>query len=252
MLERFSSDSRLPAKRMREYVSVMRAVWAQNHGVDASFEGDFYQVIRPGPGGLAPASDQAAGGAPGVVVAAVSDPMIATAAATADGILGFPFTSLGDLEQRVLPNVERELHANRRERQGFRVGQSIVVSAAPDRATALSRAKEQVAWYGQRKLYAPVFASAGSEDLVDALTSAAPAPGDGMAERLISDDQAQRFVACGTPEEVQQQVSALAERVDDVILAPPWVGLDRHEQADAFAALVEVCAPARDAAGNPA
>jgi hypothetical protein len=45
-------------------------------------------------------------------------------------------------------------------------------------------------------------------------------------KHLVTDEMAQTFVVCGTPDEVRERVSVIWEHADSATLTPPSYGLD--------------------------
>ncbi len=236
--ERFSSDFARPAKRMAEYVEAMQTVWAMERGQDETFEGELYQVLRPGLGGRGTATDRAL---PRVYVAAVGPLMAAAAATHADGILGHPFTSDPYLADDVLPRVEHALAEAGRERSEFTVCSGVILSIAEDREVAVREAKQQIAFYGTTPNYRPVFASYGDEALTDQLRTVFkrdPRDLDALVA-AVPDEAVERYAVAGTPDEVRDRLPALESQVDHLILGGAWYGVSSQRLAENLAAILD-------------
>jgi len=241
MSERFSAEASLPAKRMREYMSAMQAVWRQNLGEEAFFDGQFYKVLRPGPGGLVTRGTP--GDVPGLLLAAQTGAMLRAATGLADGVIGPAFASEKFVTDWALPLVADGLDAAGRSRSSFAVHQGLVVSIDHDRQVAMDRARRQVAWLARQKNYDPIFRESGDAELAqEAQKAAKQGP---LPLSAFSDTVTQRYAVVATPDEAQQRLSAWGRHVDHLILSTPWVDLAPAEHADAFAAMVESCAPGR-------
>ena len=236
--ERFSSAFDQPAKRMAEYVQAMQAVWRMERGEDVRFDGEIYQVLRPGLGGLGRAGDRAM---PRVHVAAVGPLMTAAAARYADGILGHPFTSDRYLTDDVLPRVEQALDEAGRTRADFQVCQGVILCIADDREVAVREAKQQIAFYGTTPNYRPVFASYGDEHLTDQLRRVFKETNQDL-EALIAavpDEAVDRYAVAGTPDEVTDKLAEIEQHVDHLILGGAWYKVPSQRLAENLFAILE-------------
>src|SRR5262245_52275135 len=89
--KRFSMPWSQPAKRMREYILALRAIWGSwNEGTPLKFEGEFYRHTLMTPF-FAPTPNKH--GAPKVFLAAVGEKMTEVAGEVADGIIIHGFTT---------------------------------------------------------------------------------------------------------------------------------------------------------------
>ncbi len=240
--ERFSSAFDQPAKRMAEYVQAMQAVWRMERGERVTFDGDIYQVLRPGLMGLGRAHDRPM---PRVHVAAVGPLMTQAAATHADGILGHPFTSERYLTDDVLPRIERALSEAGRPREEFRVCQGVILCISDDRETAVREAKGQIAFYGTTPNYRPVFASNGDEWLTDELRRVFKET-DRDYDALVAavpDEVVHRYAIAGTSDEVRDRLHDIERHVDHLILGGAWYGVDGHRAAENLMAIMETFGP---------
>src|SRR5205807_438 len=111
---RFAMPWSQPARRMREYISALRAIWASwDDGVALDFQGDFYShtlmtpFFSPPPLSTPP---------PQVHLAAVGEQLTEVAGEVADGLLVHAFTTSTYLRERTLPALERGLARSGRTR----------------------------------------------------------------------------------------------------------------------------------------
>ncbi len=236
--ERFSAAFDQPAKRMGEYVQAMQTVWRMERGEDVTFDGDLYRVLRPGLGGLGKAHDRAL---PRVYVAAVGPLMTKAAASYADGILGHPFTSDRYLADDVLPRVDAALAEAGRDRDDFTVCQGVILCISDDRDVAIREAKQQIAFYGTTPNYQPVFASYGDEELTGELRDVWKRTGqdlDAMVD-AVPDEAVARYAVAGTPAEVRDQLGAIEQHVDHLILGGAWYKVRPERMAENLWAILE-------------
>ncbi len=236
--ERFSSAFDQPAKRMAEYVQAMQTVWRMERGEDVTFDGELYQVLRPGLAGIGKATDRAM---PRVYVAAVGPLMTKAAASYADGILGHPFTSDRYLAEDVLPRVESALSEAGRQRDGFNVCQGVILCIAEDREVAVREAKQQIAFYGTTPNYQGVFASYGDEDLTSELRDVWKRTGQDLDALVaaVPDEAVERYAVAGTPDEVRDRLDAIEQHVDHLILGGAWYKVRPERMAENLWAILE-------------
>lgn len=239
--ERFSAQFDQPAKRMGEYVRAMQTVWRMERGEDVTFDGDIYHVLRPGLNGLGRAKDRKL---PRTYVAAVGPLMTKVAAATADGMLGHPFTSDRYLSESVVPRVEQSLAEAGRARDEFTLAQGVILCISDDREQALREAKLQIAFYGTTPNYRPVFESYGDGELTDRLNRIFKESGkdpDAMVA-AVSDEVAHRYAVAGTPDEVRERLAVIGAQVDHLILGGAWFKVPVSRMAENLFAILETFA----------
>jgi probable F420-dependent oxidoreductase len=164
--KRFSMPWSHPARRMREYILALRAIWsAWNEQTKLSFDGEFYKHTLMTPF-FAPAPNQY--GAPKVFLAAVGELMTEVAGEVADGIIIHGFTTERYVKEVTMPAVERGLKASGRDRSSFQVsGPLFVVTGETEEeiATARKGVQQQIAFYGSTPAYRGVLELHGWGDL---------------------------------------------------------------------------------------
>jgi len=163
---RFGATWSHPARRMREMVQAIRAIWASWEGQgELRFEGEFYRhtlmipAFNPGPNAYGP---------PPIYLGGVGARMIEVAGEVADGFIAHPFATRKSLREYVVPALERGLaRAGRRRADIQVVGATIVVTAErEDELARVRRAvKKQLAFYGSTPAYRPTLDCHGWGDL---------------------------------------------------------------------------------------
>jgi probable F420-dependent oxidoreductase len=204
---RFSMPWSHPAKRMREYVDAVRAIWASwQTGDRLRFEGEFYShtlmspVFDPGPNPH---------GNPPIALAAVGTLMTETAGAVADGFLSHSFTTPRYLHEVSLPALERGRASG--DRAGTPVEVSLpalvaVGSTDAELATAITAIKKQIAFYGSTPAYKGVLELHGWGALADDLHAGSVRREWDAMTSLVSDEVLAEFAAVGSPAEVAEQL----------------------------------------------
>jgi probable F420-dependent oxidoreductase len=154
---RFAMPWSHPARRMREYVQALRAIWsAWDTRERLAFRGEFYSHTLMTPFFSPPPNPY---GPPAVYLAAVGDQMTRVAGEVCDGLLPHAFTTERYLREHTLPVLEEGLAASGRTRAGFAIAFSgFVVTGSTDEemARAARGVREQIAFYGSTPAYRPV------------------------------------------------------------------------------------------------
>ncbi|MHA6620646.1 TIGR03617 family F420-dependent LLM class oxidoreductase [Pseudonocardia sp. DLS-67] len=154
---RFAMPWSHPARRMREYVQALQAIWtAWDTGERLAFRGEFYShtlmtpFFSPAPSPYGP---------PAVYLAAVGDQMTRVAGEVCDGLLPHAFTTERYLREHTLPVLAEGLAASGRTREEFTIAFSgFVVSGTTEEEMAVAErgVREQIAFYGSTPSYRPV------------------------------------------------------------------------------------------------
>jgi probable F420-dependent oxidoreductase len=211
---RFSMPWSSPAKRMREYVLALRAIWASwNEGVPLHFDGDFYThtlmtpFFNPGPTGFPP---------PPVLLGGVGARMTAVAGEVADGFICGPLTSSLSFREHSLPSIERGLAARPAARSDpfdIRVMPFVVTgadAAATERVARATRAR--IAFYASTPAYRHILELHGWDALHDRLHKLSREGAWDEMPANINDDVLNTFAVVAEPDAVAQ---ALQERFGD-------------------------------------
>src|SRR6201997_2463811 len=128
--KRFSMPWGHPARRMREFVAALQAIWsAWRDGTKLHFEGEFYthKIMTPM---FTPEPQPYS--APKVFLAAVGEAMTEMCGEVADGHLGHPMVSKRYLEEVTLPALMRGIQCSGRDRGDFQVSSEVMVATGED------------------------------------------------------------------------------------------------------------------------
>jgi probable F420-dependent oxidoreductase len=215
---RFSMPWSQPARRMREFIEAMRAIWsAWATGERLDFRGDFYRHTLMTPFFSPPPSPW---GPPAVYLAAVGEHMTEVAGAVCNGLLPHPFTTERYLRERTLPAVERGLDASGRSLEKFSMSLSGLTASGKTEEqmeVAIRRVREQIGFYGSTPAYHPVLELHGWGDLGRELNALSRTDTDDrwtrMAE-LIDDDVLAAFAIVAEPDRLG---AAIAQRYGDIV-----------------------------------
>ena len=235
--KRFSMPWSKPAKRMREFILAMRAIWANRYDrTKLDFRGEFYSHTLMTP--MYTPTDRRFG-APRVYLAAVGPLMAEVAGETADGLIAHAFTTNRYVREVTMPAVERGLAQSGRSRADFSITcPAFVVTGSTDEATEGSRAavRKQISFYASTPAYRPVLDMHGWGELQPELTILSKrGEWDEMATR-ISDEMIDEFAIIAPPDRV---VPALKERYGDLFdrVACTFAADDKDEQQARIKAL---------------
>ncbi len=213
--KRYSMPWSHPARRMREYILAMRAIWdCWQNGTKLDFRGEFYThtlmtpFFNPGPSAFGP---------PKVFLAAVGTEMTKVAAEVADGLLVHGFTTERYLREVTLPAVEGVLRARGRELEDFQLSYPafVVTGESREEVTAAEQGtRRQIAFYASTPAYRAVLDLHGWGDLQPELTALSKQGRWEDMGRLIDDDVLNAFAVRGDPEQIP---ALLIGRFGDVI-----------------------------------
>ena len=217
--KRFSMPWSHPARRMREFVSALHAIWsAWKDGTKLSFEGDFYthKIMTPM---FTPEPQPYP--APKVFLAAVGETMTEMCGEVADGHLGHPMVSKRYLDEVTLPALRRGLQRSGRDGSGFEVSCEVMVATGEDDAelaAAMTAARKQIAFYGSTPAYRKVLELHGWGDLHTELHSLSKQGEWDAMGTLIDDEMLRAFAVVGTVDEVGAALRSRCEGVVDRVL----------------------------------
>ena len=207
--KRFSMPWSSPAKRMREFIMAMRAIWACWHeGEKLDFRGDFYTHSLMTPM-FTPQDNEY--GAPKVLLAAVGPLMTEVAGEVADGVILHAFTTEKYIREVSLPAIEAGLAKSGRSRSDFQISYpGFVVTGHTEEEFDAARVGvcKQIAFYGSTPAYAPVLGIHGWGDLQPELNRLSKEGKWDEMGALITDDILNEFAVVGVPDEAVDKFKA--------------------------------------------
>jgi probable F420-dependent oxidoreductase len=213
--KRFSMPWSHPARRMREFVSALDAIWsAWREGTKLRFEGEFYThkimtpMFTPEPHPYP---------VPKIFIAAVGEAMTETCGEVADGHLGHPMVSKRYLNEVTMPALLRGIERSGRDRKDFQVSCEVMVATGEtdaELAAAATAARKQIAFYGSTPAYRKVLELHGWGDLHTELHRLSLKGEWDTMGTLIDDDMLGAFAVVGPVDTVGD---ALRSRCDGVV-----------------------------------
>ena len=207
----FGMEYGRPVEHLREIVDIVRTIWRSAHtGELKEYQGKYhtldfseFQPIPPPVRVDIP-----------IWIACLRTPLVRLAAEVADGVVGHPIWSIEWATSRVIDDLAEGLRRGGRDRSEVNFNVWLWVAPNNDRRQAIEDAKATVAFYGGIAQYEEYFAAHGFRNEARALQEGVKR-GDFMSvKHMVTDEMAQTFVVCGTPDEVRQRVSKIWEPRD--------------------------------------
>ena len=201
--KRFSMPWSHPARRMREFVTALQAIWsAWKDGTKLRFEGEFYThkimtpmfTPEPNPYPL-----------PKIFLAAVGEAMTEMCGEVGDGHLGHPMVSKRYLTDVTMPILLRGIARSGRDRSDFEVSAEVMVATGTtedELATARAATRKQIAFYGSTPAYRKVLELHGWGDLHEELHRLSKEGEWDTMGSLIDDEILGTFAVVGPVDEV--------------------------------------------------
>jgi probable F420-dependent oxidoreductase len=215
--KRFSMPWSHPARRMREFVSALHAIWSTwTDGTKLSFEGDFYThkimtpMFTPEPHPYS---------VPKVFIAAVGEVMTEMCGEVGDGHLGHPMVSKRYLDEVTMPALLRGMGTSGRDRADFEVSCEVMVATGEnDDEAAATATRKQVAFYGSTPAYRKVLELHGWGDLHTELNRLSKQGEWDAMGSLIDDEMLAAFAVVGPVDHVGAALKNRCEGVVDRVL----------------------------------
>ncbi|MFP6655217.1 MAG: TIGR03617 family F420-dependent LLM class oxidoreductase, partial [Myxococcota bacterium] len=215
---RFSSTWSKPAKRLREIVVAIRAIWrAWENGTRLDHNGEFYQhtlmipAFDPGPNPFGP---------PPIFTGGFGPLMTQIAGEVSDGFITHPFNTRKSLLENALPSLQRGLDQAGRSRNDIEImSATLVVTADGDEELEASReaARRQLAFYGSTPAYRPTLACHGWDDVHEELNRMSKKGLWDKMSPLISDEILEAIAVVGPRAEIPKLISERLEGIADSV-----------------------------------
>jgi probable F420-dependent oxidoreductase len=217
--KRFSMPWSHPARRMREFVAALHAIWGVwQDGGKLRFEGEFYthKIMTPM---FTPEPQPYS--VPKVFLAAVGEAMTEMCGEVADGHLGHPMVSKRYLDEVTMPVLLRGLQRSGRDRGDFEVAAEVMIATGAnddELAAAIAATRKQIAFYGSTPAYQKVLELHGWGDLHAELNRLSKQGEWDTMGSLIDDEMLGAFAVVGPVDEVSAALRSRCEGVVDRVL----------------------------------
>lgn len=219
----FGMEYGKPVEHMREVVEIVRLVIGKAHmGELKRYDGKYHKLDF---GEFQPLSQPLRTDLP-IWIACLRTPLVRLAAEIADGVIGHPIWSIDWATTKVQDDLKAGLARGGKQRRDIEFNIWLWVAPNADRKQAIEDARATVAFYAGVQQYEEYFASHGFRKEAQALQEGVKRGDYLSVKHLVTDEMAQTFVVCGTPDEVRERVSAIWDHADSACLVPPTYGLD--------------------------
>jgi probable F420-dependent oxidoreductase len=212
-----------PLWHLREVVEIVRLVVAKGHtGELKRYDGTHW---RHDFSEWQPMSKPVRDHIP-IWIAGLREPLLRLAGEIGDGVIGHPIWSAEWAATRVMADLNAGLAKGGKQRSDIEFNAWMFVAPNPDRKQAIEDARATVAFYGGIAQYEAYFAAHGFGAEALALQKGVQRGDYLSVKHLVTDEMVETFVACGTPDEVRERVSAVWDYADSACLNPPSYGLE--------------------------
>ena len=219
----FGEEYGRPLQHLREVVDIVRTVIARAHtGQLTRYDGTYHHLdfSEFQPLGAPVRTDLP------IWIACLRAPLVRLAAEIADGVIGHPIWSIDWATTKVTGDLKAGLVKGGRRRSDVEFNMWLSVAPDDDRRQAVEDARATISFYGGIAQYEEYFAAHGFRREARQLQEGVKR-GDYLSVRhLVTDEMAQTFVVCGTPDEVRARVAAIWDTADSATLVPPSYGLE--------------------------
>jgi probable F420-dependent oxidoreductase len=208
-----------PAARMRELVEVIRAAFQAANGVGFRFKGQFWDLkipvfMRPGARPDLP-----------IWVAAVNQPMLRSAGAVADGLVGHPIATRRWHREVTLPTLREGEAAAGRPAGACRLVPYVMTAINRDRAQAVQDAKQQIGFYYTVKVYHTILRFHALPEVAAACRRALATFDIPAMAAAIPDSLVDEIAIAGTPDEARDRLAQWNGLCEEVLFYAPAVGV---------------------------
>jgi probable F420-dependent oxidoreductase len=223
-----------PARRLRETVEAIRAVWTAAEAGAVEYEGELVQLrVRPygRAGQVRPAIP--------IYLAAVNEGMARTAGAVADGVVSHPMATVRYIDEVMRPAIAEGAAVEGRSAPDVAIADWLLVAVSDEPDQAREDAKRQIAFHATVRTYDRIldlhrFTETATQirELWRSFDLA------GMTD-LVSDEMLDQMAVAGTAEECRERVRERAGSVDRLLLGAPAVATDPGRMREYHEAIVD-------------
>ncbi|MCH8814268.1 MAG: LLM class flavin-dependent oxidoreductase [Chloroflexi bacterium] len=209
-----------PLAHLREVVDVIRLVIGKAHtGELETYDGVYHKHDFSSLAWLSPPPPLRT--EIPIWIAALRQPLVSLAAEIGDGVMGHPIWSVEWTTTKVPQAIEKGLKRAGKQRSDIEVQGGLYVAINNDRAEAVNDARATVAFYAGAPQYEEYFAAHGFREEARRLQAAVQNGGHAGAAHLVPDEMAEKFVVCGTPDDVRKRIEPVWDVADSLVMAPP-------------------------------
>jgi probable F420-dependent oxidoreductase len=230
-----------PARRVRETIEAIRAVWSAAEAGRIEYEGELVRLaVRPyGRGGQLRARIP-------IYLAAVNEGMTRTAGAVADGLVAHPMASARYIDEVMRPAIAAGAAREGRSPDEIEIVDWVVVGISDDRDRARDDVKRQIAFHATVRTYDRILALHGFSEAADAIRARWKSFDLQGMTALVTDEMLTAMGVAGTADECRDQLAVRVPASDRQLLGAPVVATDPGLLRDYHAALVDTFGSGND------
>lgn len=210
-----------PARRVRETIEAIRAVWGAAEAGAVDYEGELVQLhVRPygRAGQVRPAIP--------VYLAAVNEGMARTAGAVADGVVSHPIATLRYIDEVMRPAIAEGAEREGRSPSDVAIADWLVVAIGDDPEQARADAKRQIAFHSTVRTYDRILDMHGFGETAAQIRELWRSFDLAGMTALVTEEMLDAMAVAGTPAECRERVAQHASAVDRVLIGAPVVATD--------------------------
>jgi probable F420-dependent oxidoreductase len=223
-----------PARRVRELIGAIRAVWAAAEAGSIEYEGELVRLaVRPyGRAGQQRASIP-------IFLAAVNEGMCRTAGRAADGVVAHPMATSRYIDEVMRPAIAEGAEREGRAAKDVEVADWLIAAVSDDRDQAREDAKRQIAFHATVRTYDRILALHGFMEVATEIRELWRKFDLAGMTALVTDEMLEVMSVAGDVQECRDQLAARPSSADRVLLGAPVVATDSGRLREYHRALLE-------------
>jgi probable F420-dependent oxidoreductase len=223
-----------PARRLRETVEAIRAVWAAAASGSVEYEGELIQLnVKPyGRAGQVRAAIP-------VFLAAVNEGMLEMTGAIADGVVAHPMATVRYIEEVMRPALAAGADKEGRHDAVVEVADWVIVAVSDDADQAREDAKRQIAFHATVRTYDRILELHGYAEAAAKIRELWKSFDLGAMTELVTDEMLDEMAVAGTPDECRDRIADRAGSAEHLLLGAPVVATDPARMREYHTAILE-------------
>jgi probable F420-dependent oxidoreductase len=228
-----------PARRVRETIDAIRAVWNASEAGAIEYEGELVRLaVRP----YGRAGQQRK--AIPIYLAGVNEGMCRTAGAVADGVVAHPMATVRYIDEVMRPAINDGAEREGRTGTEVKIADWIIAAVSDDADRAREDAKRQIAFHATVRTYDRIIDLHGFTEVAAQIRELWKKFDLAGMTALVTDEMLEAMGIAGSAQECRDQLVERTSSADRLLLGAPVVATDPGALRDYHAALIE-------AFGNP-
>jgi probable F420-dependent oxidoreductase len=223
-----------PARRVRELIGAIRAVWAAAEAGSIEYEGELVRLaVRPyGRAGQQRASIP-------IFLAAVNEGMCRTAGRAADGVVAHPMATVRYIDEVMRPAIAEGAEREGRPAKDVEVADWLIAAVSDDRDQAREDAKRQIAFHATVRTYDRILELHGFMEVAAEIRELWRKFDLAGMTALVTDEMLEVMGIAGDVQECRDQLASRPSSADRVLLGAPVVATDTGRLREYHRALLE-------------